>query len=176
MIYRNCVTIDLSFQPSIITIASCIAARYDAGICKHLLERGGVVMEKNYKVISYQVGNVPYDIRYKVVSLDGETTLDDAQGYGYTTAQKAHAAWNWKHRDKSKDKEKQARQKQIKAWLKSHKDFVNAMEDAALDFVKGGYGPDAKFNAKIVKQLLVEFELTPEFTPGEILKVWEKMK
>ncbi len=112
--------------------------------------------------------------RYCIVSTETGEVLDDAQGYGYKTAQKAYAAYAYKTRDKSKDKEKIAKIKHIQAWMKEHKSFVEEMDCVAIDVLKGGYGPDAKFDAKRVKKMLEDFELEPDFTASELLKVWQK--
>ena len=128
-------------------------------------------MDKGYKVIPYKVdSHGKREKRYRIVSTETGKIIDDAQGYGYKTAEKAHAAYAYKTRDKSKDKEKQAKKRHIQHWLKEHKDFAEAMEDVALDVAKGAYD---KFDAVLVKKLLAEFELTPDFTAGELLKVWK---
>ena len=43
--------------------------------------------------------------RFVVVDVDTGKILADAQGYGYKSAQKAHASYAYKTRDTSKDKE-----------------------------------------------------------------------
>jgi ABC-type proline/glycine betaine transport system substrate-binding protein len=48
------------------------------------------------------------------------------------------------------------------------------MEHTAVDFAKGMYGPDEVFNADVVKELLKDHGITVDFTPMEILSVWEK--
>lgn len=73
-------------------------------------------MDYNYKAVPYKTTKTIKDeyeeystteIRYRIVSVDivsvdtGEV-LDDAQGYGYKTAQKAYAGYSYKNRDKSK--------------------------------------------------------------------------
>ena len=149
-------------------------------------------MSSAYKAIPYTVtthhdaivdkdepwNNVPaYDIsktRFCIVSTETGEVLDDAQGYGYKTAQKAYAAYAYKTRDKSKDKERLAKKNHIKQWMKEHKSFVNAMDTTAFEIAKGSWGPDDKFDAKLVKEMLEEFGLTPDFTAGELLKVWRK--
>lgn len=35
-------------------------------------------------------------------------------------------------------------------------------------------GPNDKFDAKQVKRMLNDFQLEPDFTAGELLKVWKK--
>ena len=145
-------------------------------------------MDNKYKAVPYQVihhydaivdenepwNNIPaYDMhktRFRIISTETGEILDDAQGYGYKTAQKAYSAYTYKTRDRSKDKEKQAKKRHIQRWLKEHKDFAEAMDNVALDVVKGVY---EDFDAALVKELLSEFGLTPDFTANELLKVWE---
>ena len=115
-----------------------------------------------------------YGTRYVIVDKDTGNVLDDAQGYGYKTRQKAYSAYGYKHRDKNKDAEKAAKRNVIKKWMKEHKDFVNTMDTFAFEIAKGSWGPDDKFDAKFVAEMLREWGLTIEFTPGELLWVWEK--
>ena len=109
-----------------------------------------------------------YDKRYVVVDKDTGQVLDDAQGWGYKSIQKAYAAYSYKTRDKSRDAEKRAKKKRILSWLKEHKDFAGLMEAVAFDSVKCG----EPFNAATVKQLLKENNLAPDFTAGELLRAW----
>ena len=128
----------------------------------------------NIEVIPSEVLSSEYDRRYIVIDKDSGEVLDDAQGYGYKTARGAHAAWAYKTRDKSKDKAKAQKRKQIQSWMKQHKSFVEAMDTYAFEIAKGSWGADDKFDAKFVKRMLEENGLTPEFTAGELLKVWRK--
>ena len=73
-----------------------------------------------------------------------------------------------------KDKEKAERKKKIKKRLKEHKGFVELMDQISFELWKGSWGLVDKFDAKLVKELLKNCELEPEFTPDEILKVWKK--
>ena len=149
-------------------------------------------MNKTYKVIQYKVkkhhaevvnpdetwDNTPaYDTietRYCVVSTDTGEILDDAQGCGYKTAQKAHSAYAYKTRDKTKDKEKSLKKKHIQQWMKEHNSFVNVMDETAFEIAKGTCGPDAKFDASLVKEMLSNFDLEPDFTASDLLKVWRR--
>lgn len=149
-------------------------------------------MGKDYKAIQFNAvthhdavidkdepwNNTPaYDtseIRYCIVSTETGEVLDDAQGYGYKTAQKAYSAYAYKTRDKKKDKEKMAKERHIRQWMKENKPFVRAMDDTAFEIAKGTWGPNDIFNAKVVKRMLAEAGLETDFTPGELLKVWQK--
>lgn len=115
-----------------------------------------------------------YEFRFVVVEKETGKVLDDAQGYGYKTVQKAYAAWNYKNRDKSKDKEKAKKRSAILKWMKEHKDFVESMNVIAFEIAKGSWGPEETFNAAFVKRMLEENNLHPDFTANELLKVWKK--
>jgi hypothetical protein len=147
-------------------------------------------MSMDYKAVQYKVtthheeiidkdepwNNTPaydtFEMRYCIVSTETGEVLDDAQGYGYKTAQKAYSAYAYKTRDKSKDKEKAAKEKYIQQWMKEHKSFVKAMDETAFEIAKGSWGPDDKFDAVLVKEMLSNFELEPDFSANELLKVW----
>lgn len=116
------------------------------------------------------------DKRYVVIDKTTQEVLDDAQGYGYRSPQKAYAAYAYKHRDKSKDKEKAAKTKRILVWMKEHKDFVKLMDQIAFEIEKGSWGPDNKFDTKLVKQLLKESDLEPDFSAAELIRVWRKRR
>ena len=82
-----------------------------------------------------------YKKRYVIVDEDTGEILDDAQGYGYKSPQKAHAAFAYKNRDKSRDKEKAAKKKRIQAWMKEHRDFVQDMDAIVFEMAKGSWDP-----------------------------------
>lgn len=115
-----------------------------------------------------------YDRRYIIVDKETGEVLDDAQGYGYKSPQKAYAAYSYKNRDKTKDKERQEKERKIRKWMKSHKDFVRAMDTFSFEIAKGSWGPDDKFNAAFVRQMLKDSNLEVDFTAGELLRVWRK--
>ena len=135
---------------------------------------------KNYKAVPYTVTYPEEDFytrretRFRIVSTKTGEILDDAQGYGYRTAQKAYAGYAYKTRDKSQDKSKQQKERQIRKWMKEHKSFVAAMDRFAFEIAKGSWGPDDKFDAKLVKEMLQDYGLEPDFTAFELLKVWRK--
>ena len=75
-------------------------------------------MDKKYKAVAITVTHKPVDefdlvnheIRYVIKDTESGSIVDDAQGYGYKTAQKAYAGWSYKNRDKSKDRERAAKE------------------------------------------------------------------
>lgn len=130
----------------------------------------------NIDVVKSEALSDNYDIRYVVVDKDTGEVLDNAQGYGYRTVQAAYKAWAYKTRDRSKDKEKAQRRNEIRSWMKQHKEFVEAMDTFAFEIAKGSWGAEDKFDAKFVKNMLEDNGLAPDFTAGELLKVWQGRK
>jgi hypothetical protein len=130
--------------------------------------------DKNIKAVPYKVsidygcGITDYETRYRIVATDTGEILDDAQGYGYKSIQKAFAAYAYKHRDRSKDAEKAARKRHIEKWLEDHKDFENRMDDAAIWALKD----NEDFTAKDVKAMLADDNLEVDFTAEELMRVW----
>lgn len=51
---------------------------------------------------------------------------------------------------------------------------MKLMDQIAFEIAKGSWGPDDKFDAKLVKQLLKESDLEPDFTAAELIRVWQR--
>lgn len=125
------------------------------------------------KVIQDKKLSKEYDKRYVVVDINTGDVLDNAQGYGYKTIQGAYAAYGYKHRDKSKDKEKAKERRKIRAWMKSHEDFMDLMQEIAFDIEKGG-DPNEKIDTNLVKEVLKAQNLHPDFSAYALLREWKK--
>ena len=109
-----------------------------------------------------------YDERYVIIDLDTGEILDDCQGYGYKTKQKAHLAYAYKNRDKSKDYEKRVKRNHIKKWLSLHKDFRKDLEINEMEFIRNGEG---KINAKLIREILKQNHLEIDFQVRDLLNV-----
>ena len=72
-------------------------------------------MKKKYKavVLSSPINPDKAEIRYVIKNMESGEIVDDAQGYGYKSAQKAYAGWAYKNRDKSRDSEKAEKERMI---------------------------------------------------------------
>jgi len=140
-------------------------------------------MDKKYKAIPTimkQKTKTKYDSaimekRYIIVETESGEIVDDAQGYGYKTAQKAYAGWYYKNRDKSKDKEKAEKERIIARWMRENKKFVRLLDSVAFDIQtrKCDYGD--KLDTKLVRDLLKKngYKDLP-FSAGELLRYWDK--
>lgn len=134
-----------------------------------LKERSGKLLREfiniNYKVINSQ-------IRYVIKDMETGMIVDDAQGYGYKSAQKAYAGWAYKSRDKSRDAEKAEKEKVISKWMKENKPFIRLLDALAFEEWKNTRSP---VNAEFVRKLLEENGYRNlNFTAGELLKYWQR--
>ena len=82
------------------------------------------------KVIKSEKLSQPWNPRFVIVD-DNGNLLDDAQGYGYTSMQKAYAAWGYKHNKKAK-----AKRKRKDRWWKKHREFECEVEDIMFQVAK----------------------------------------
>lgn len=128
--------------------------------------------QRKIKAIRYNTDK--YWNCYAIADAETGEILDDAQGYGYKTAQNAYRCWYYKHRDKSKDREKRKKESKIKEWLKNHrKDIEEDLQDTQWYYIKDGIG---EINTEVMKNILKEHNLVlPEtFTAFDLLKYCKK--
>lgn len=131
------------------------------------------LIDNNLQVIYSELLSIK-DERFIIVNKETGEVVDDAQGYGYKSKQKAIASYNYKNRDKSKDEERAMKKAHIKQWMKEHKSFIDFMDEVAFEIQKGSWGEGAKFDSKLVSVMLMEEHLYPDFSAYDLLKVWER--
>ena len=130
--------------------------------------------QRKIKAIRYNTDK--YWNCYAIADAETGEILDDAQGYGYKTAQNAYRCWYYKHRDKSKDREKRKKESKIKEWLKNHrKDIEEDLQDAQWYGIKDGTGD---INTAVMKDILKEHNLIlpDSFSAFDLLKYCMKQK
>ena len=79
--------------------------------------------------------------RWVMKNINTGEILDDAQGYGYRTAQKAHAAWVYKHPSKKQAGNRKKNMRTNKTFVKEHPSIGDDWAQAALDVYKDGGTP-----------------------------------
>lgn len=97
-----------------------------------------------------------------IIDTDTGEVLDDAQGYGYKTSQKAHAAYAYKNRTPKQAKHHNANQRKNKIWWAKHKDIANTLTQFSFEISKGSWGPEDKFDYQLFKELLKENNVDTE--------------
>ena len=123
----------------------------------------------SWKAVKSDALSEQYFPRFIVIDAESGKVLDDAQGYGYKTAQKAIVAFKWKH-----DKKAQAwrkKKKKIKKWLEENPEFDNELEDMLFQTQKAVYQgfEDAKLEVDDIQWLLDKHGLT-KFSADEIFR------
>lgn len=123
----------------------------------------------SWKAVKSDALSEQYFPRFIVIDAESGKVLDDAQGYGYKTAQKAIVAFKWKH-----DKKVQAwrkKKKKIKKWLEENPEFDNELEGMLFQTQKAAYQgfDDAKLDVEDIQWLLNKHELT-KFNAEEIFR------
>ena len=122
---------------------------------------------KSEKVI---INNKP---RFIIVDSETGKVLDDAQGYGYKTIEGAFKAYKFKRLTKDERKERENKIALVKKWMKHNKKIMNLFEEICFEIWKGSWGPDDRFDEKLVKKILIENGYDIDklgFTIKELLK------
>lgn len=118
--------------------------------------------------------------RYVIVDKQTGDVLDDANGWGYKTKQKAYSSWSYKTKATKNGEDINVsdykyNNRKIKEWMKDHKEFVATMDQYDFEIAKGSWGEDDEFDAKLVKEMLDDWGLKPGFTPQSLLSVWQSV-
>ena len=111
-------------------------------------------MGGDYKVVPFPMGTC-WDERWCVVDAETGEVLDDAQGYGFKTAKKAHAAWRYKTRSDPERILIAQKKEVVRDWCKEHPQIVSRLEDEAFYALKVGQ----RFGAKEIREFLNGIEL-----------------
>jgi hypothetical protein len=130
-------------------------------------------MDENIKVIKSKELSEQFEPRFIVVNIETGEILDDANGYGYKTIQKAYAGYAYKSRSRQQVSEIKRKEAAIFKWLSEHKSFGDDMDTAAWNGLKDG----EELCAKHVSAMLDEqgYKDLP-FTASELLRCWQRGK
>ncbi len=109
-----------------------------------------------------------YDRRHVVVDAATGAVIDDAQGYGYKTAQNAHRAHAYKSVSPAKKRQREGIKKSVRRWCAEHSDFMSDIEQSMLYAMKDG----DNFTESDVSALLEARSLEPPFTVKELMRHW----
>ena len=128
----------------------------------------------NYKVVKSVALSSPYDPRYIVVDSETGKTLDDANGYGYKSAQKAHAAFGYKRKPHAQRKAEEKTKAAVRKWLQDHQDFKEDVGEAVIQAAKTSpYGSNLKLGTNFLNECLKEAGITDlPFSVKDLQRYW----
>ncbi len=109
-----------------------------------------------------------YDKRFVVVDEATGEVLDDAQGYGYKTAQNAHRARAYKSMPRKAKRQRDAAKRRVQRWCEQHPEVMQHIEQATFYAMKDGE------NVRVtdVRALLTEHGLELPFPVEDLMKYW----
>lgn len=120
----------------------------------------------NIKVIRDAKLSQPYDNRYVIVDVNSGEIIDDAQGYGYKTMQKAYAAYAYARGKKMSSSELAQR------WLHNNALGIRCLSDLSDDLA-GGRITVQEFKQEV--NLLLPSKKKRGFTTNALIKEWIKL-
>jgi hypothetical protein len=109
-----------------------------------------------------------YDKRYVVVDEATGEVLDDAQGYGYKSAQNAHRGYSYKSMPPKKKRQRDAVKRQVEHWCGEHEEFMAHVDRAMLYALKDG---DNVTEAD-VRAIVTEHGLELPLPVKDLMKHW----
>lgn len=86
-----------------------------------------------------------FDKRFMIVNAETGEVLDDAQGWGYKSAENAYRAFYYKQNRSSIESKKN----KIKKWITKHPEFESDLEDVLFQYAKY----DDKMTGKDVEEM-----------------------
>ena len=109
-----------------------------------------------------------FDKRYVVV--DGATgeIVDDAQGYGYKSAQNAHRAHAYKSMPPKKKRQRDAAKRQVQRWCARHPEFMQHVEQSMFYAMKAGQN----VTEADVRAILAEHGMELPFSVKDLMRHW----
>lgn len=123
---------------------------------------------ENVKVIRLEKTQDFYtEYRYIIIDSDTGEVFDDAQGFGYKTAQKAYAAFSWKKRSQDELVAIDALKHTVHDWCSSNSEIVKDIQYAMFEAIKN----NARYSVEEIAQLIPEdAKHEMPFTVKDLLK------
>ena len=109
-----------------------------------------------------------FDKRYVVVDEATGEIVDDAQGYGYKSAQNAHRARAYKSMPPKKKRQRDAAKRQVQRWCAQHPEFMPHVEQSMSDAMKDGQNA----TEADVRVILAEHGLELPFSVKDLMRHW----
>jgi hypothetical protein len=120
------------------------------------------------RVIASAALSSNFDKRYVVVDEATGEIVDDAQGYGYKSAQNAHRAHAYKSMSPNKKRQRDAAKRQVQRWCAQHPQFMQHVEQSMFYALKDGQN----FTEADVRAIVAEHGLELPFTVKGLMRHW----
>lgn len=108
----------------------------------------------NLKICSFVYDEPHSERRFQIVNEDTGEVVDNAQGYGFKTAQKAYRFLAWKFGKKQKDKDWE--KKMVQAYIKQNPGLEEELVELTLRGIKEGQQITEEDIVELLEDLGVE--------------------
>ena len=109
-----------------------------------------------------------FDKRYVVIGEATGAIVDDAQGYGYKSAQNAHRAHAYKSMPSKKKRQRDAAKRRVERWCAQHPEFMQRVEQSMFYAMKDG----ENVTEADVLVILAEYGLELPFSVNDLMRHW----
>ena len=120
------------------------------------------------RVVASAALSSTFDRRYVVVDEATGEIVDDAQGYGYKSAQNAHRAHAYKSMAPEKKRQRDAAKRQVQRWCAQHPEFMQHVEQSMFYAIKDGHNVTEAH----VRVILAEHGLELPFWVKDLMRHW----
>lgn len=124
----------------------------------------------SYIVVESPTLSRMFDPRFVIVDASTGAVLDDAQGYGYKTVEKAHKAWGYKNSGTGKsDAGERKIKRKIRSVIKANSEVFSELEVAVFEAAKEGRVPSAGEVEAFLKERKIELPCDIQ----TFMKIWQ---
>lgn len=113
-----------------------------------------VCMADYFKVVYSRELSSEYEPRYIVIQPKTGAVLDDAQGFGYTSREKAAKAYTYKKMPHPEQRSLAARKRRVEKWCLEHLDVVDGYADICLQHMKASGDGRISMSSAVVSRYL----------------------
>lgn len=121
------------------------------------------------RVVASAVLSSDFDKRYVVVDEATGEIVDDAQGYGYRSAQNAQRAHAYKSMPPKKKRRRNAAKRQVQRWCAQHPEFMGHVEQSMFYAMKDGQN----LTEADVRAILAEHGVELGFSVKDLMRHWK---
>lgn len=126
-------------------------------------------------VYSKELSEASGSPRYIMVDAQTREVIDDCNGDGYRSARSAYLNFHSKLGVQVNTNRASAwddKRDHIFRWMREHPDFVGRVNKLKLSVARGELGKKAKINAALIREMLAEDGLHPDFSAGDFLRAY----
>lgn len=112
------------------------------------------------------------ETRYVIIDTETGNMLDDAQGYGYKSAQAAYRGWSYKSKPKKTRQAIKNKRKRVRDWIEKNSAFFDGLENDILHAEKSGYDVSRQDFFEMLESASKDILQSMPCTRDELWRYW----